>query len=107
MPSSTSEVALARRPQAALRWEKADTVLWAFTPEGIVLHNFARGLFVELDGPGEVVWARLDGAHAPEAIAEALREEPAWAAVSRARRLRFVNRLVANLADGGFLVGAA
>jgi hypothetical protein len=46
-----------------LRYEKSDTVLWAFKSNGIVLHNFSTSVFVELDGLEHVVWSYLDGSH--------------------------------------------
>lgn len=44
-------------------YEKSDTVLWALTPEGVLLHNFANQKYVELKGTEHLVWAYLDGAH--------------------------------------------
>lgn len=100
-----SSAALAEPNTPPAMWEKADTVLWAFTPDGIVLHNFARGLYVELDGPGHLVWSYLDGVHSSGAIAELLGRTPEYAQATRARQMRFVQQVVDELADGGFIRG--
>ena len=44
-------------------YEKEDTILWALTPEGILLHNFANRRYVELKGKEHLIWSYLDGAH--------------------------------------------
>jgi len=65
MPSSTAR-------SAEILHEKARTVLWAFTPDGIVLNNFARRVVIELDAQRRFVWEYLDGAHSSQDIAVAL-----------------------------------
>jgi len=45
------------------RFEKNERVLWAFMPNGIVLHNFERRQFVELTDLDAQVWAYCDGSH--------------------------------------------
>jgi hypothetical protein len=42
--------------------ERSDTVLWTIAPPGIVLHNFARRKFLQLDAKGYAAWGFLDGA---------------------------------------------
>jgi len=44
-------------------YEKEDTILWALTPDGILLHNFANRKYVELKGKDHLIWSYLDGAH--------------------------------------------
>jgi len=105
MPSSTASVLAQPAAQAETRWEKADTVLWAFTPDGIVLHNFACSRYLNLDAAAHIVWSYLDGLHAPEEIAEKLGETPAYAQAPRVRRLRQVRQVIAELVDGGFIKG--
>ena len=107
MPSYTSSAAHARKPNEALRWEKSDTVLWAFTPNGIVLHNFACGLFVELEGPAYIAWCYLDGIHVADEIAEALTVLPEYKRVPKSGRATIVTKLIADLADGGFIRSVA
>jgi len=81
--------------------EKSDSVLWAFTPDGIVLHNFERGLFAELVGQESDIWAYLDGVHSLDAVAQVLvRNDPGGA--EHARHL--VEAVAGNLVAGGFLV---
>lgn len=48
--------------------EKNDNVLWAFMPNGIILHNYERREFIELQGLEADVWAYCDGAHTVEDI---------------------------------------
>lgn len=48
--------------------EKNRHVLWAVTPEGIVLHHFERSTFLELNKIQEFVWSHLDGIHGIEEI---------------------------------------
>lgn len=107
MPSSTSEVLTRPAPVAPALWEKADTVLWAFTPDGIVLHNFARGLYLDLDAGAHVVWSYLDGVHTTAAIADKLCETAAFAGMSKPGRIRQVKRVMADLAAGGFIRSVA
>lgn len=82
-------------------YEKSDTVLWAFTPSGIVLHNFSLGRFVELDAAGLLVWELLDGVHSTEEIKHRLRSANC---MPRNLPEAFVDSLVASLASGGFAV---
>jgi hypothetical protein len=42
-------------------FEKSEHVLWAFMPNGIVLHNFKRREFIELTDLDAQVWAYCDG----------------------------------------------
>ncbi|MGB8510863.1 MAG: PqqD family protein [Pyrinomonadaceae bacterium] len=48
--------------------ERSDTVLWSLAQPGIVLHNFARRLYLELDEVGYRAWAYLDGARTVEEV---------------------------------------
>lgn len=43
------------------RFEKSEQVLWAFMPNGIVLHNFNQREFIELTDLDAQVWAYCDG----------------------------------------------
>jgi hypothetical protein len=49
--------------QKSKYYEKTDSVLWAATPEGIVLHNFCNQRYFELTGLSHQIWMYLDGAH--------------------------------------------
>ncbi|MBS1582076.1 MAG: PqqD family peptide modification chaperone [Bacteroidetes bacterium] len=53
--------------------KKNEAVMWAFTANGIVLHNTARARFIELDEVGERIWSYVDGSHSAEQILEKLR----------------------------------
>lgn len=99
-----SEAALAQRPAAEERWEKAESVLWAFTPDGIVLHNFLCGAFVELNGAEQVIWSHLDGLHSEADIVAKLADAPGLGRSRSAFRQRLVQRVLADLIDGGFVV---
>ena len=55
------------------RYEKNETVLWAFMPDGIMLHNFANRQYLELKGMQAAVWSYLDGAHSLEDIVSLLK----------------------------------
>jgi hypothetical protein len=53
-------------------FERSDRVLWSVSGTGIVLHNFDRRQFLELNMLGYRLWGFLDGGRtADEAIARA------------------------------------
>lgn len=58
-----------RSPKVDMRFlERSDTVLWSLAPGGIVLHNYARRCFLELDQLGYRLWGLLDGARPVEEV---------------------------------------
>jgi hypothetical protein len=48
--------------------ERSETVFWTLAPPGILLHNFARRCFLELDAVGYKAWAFLDGARTVDEV---------------------------------------
>lgn len=99
MPSSTSSDPVPSNGHAL--YEKNDCVLWAFTPGGIVLHNFQTSSYLELKGDEYIAWSYLDGVHTLPEIAEKL-------SAGRARGSRTamtkVTRTFEKLDRGGFVV---
>lgn len=83
-------------------FEKCPTVLWALTPNGILLHNFKTGQFVELKGDDYVTWCYLDGTHSLDAIVGILerRTDNRMQSLLRIRAKKLLNRLVTS----GFVV---
>lgn len=107
MRCSMSEAALARHRLPDDYWEKSDNVLWAFTPRGIILHNFQRGAFLELDGAEHVIWSHLDGLHGDDDIVDKLASVPELEGRGRAALHDLVQRVLADLVEGGFVVRRA
>lgn len=99
-----SEAALASHQAPDDHWEKADSVLWAFTPHGIILHNFERSAFLELDGPAHMIWSFLDGLHGDDDIVDKLAAVPELAGSGPDMRRDLVRRVLSDLVEGGFLV---
>lgn len=81
--------------------EKSDSVLWALTADGIVLHNIDRDVFVELRGIQHSIWSYLDGAHTLDCLVEVLQEQAQSEGVDLPPLIRGV---AADLLAGGFLV---
>ena len=85
-------------------YEKNDSVLWAFTPGGIVLHNFETASYLELEGDEYVAWSYFDGVHTLDEIAGKL-------STGRARNIRTAMTKVTStfekLHKGGFVVRRA
>ena len=102
-----SEAALAHEPLVLECWEKADSVLWAFTPTGIILHNFQKGAFIQLDGPEHLIWSHLDGVHSDEDIVAKLSDDPGLSHSPKAVRELLVARVLADLITGGFVARRA
>ncbi|MDE3775449.1 PqqD family protein [Sinorhizobium meliloti] len=103
MPSSISELRQEAGSELNTLWEKSDTVLWAFTSDGIVLHNFTQGICLELDATAHVVWSYLDGRHSTKDIAEKLCELPARGDSSPDGNSAFVIKVIGELLAGGFI----
>ncbi|MDX0871122.1 hypothetical protein GOE00_31490 [Sinorhizobium medicae] len=103
MPSSISELRQEAGSELNPLWEKSDTVLWAFTSDGIVLHNFTQGICLELDAAAHVVWSYLDGRHSAKDIAEKLCELPTRGDASPDGNSAFVSRVIGELLAGGFI----
>lgn len=58
----------------ARRLERSDTVLWSLSPKGIVLHNFVRREYIELDQTGYLLWSLLDGSRSIDQVIVMCRE---------------------------------
>lgn len=87
----------------SLYYEKGDTVLWALTPEGIVLHNFADRKYVELKGPEHLVWSYLDGAHSLEDIRARISGNPQTEDGSGEALGKLIEGTFEQLLAGGFI----
>ena len=84
-------------------YEKGDTILWALTPEGIVLHNFANRKYVELKGPEHLVWSYLDGAHSLEDIRARISIAPQAENGSEEALRKLIDSTFEQLFEGGFI----
>jgi hypothetical protein len=84
--------------------ERSDCVFWTLAPPGILLHNFARRRFVELDSTGYLAWGYLDGARTvTEVVMRCVARAPAR---SRPAARRKTLQLVRTLFDNGFVITA-
>src|SRR5438128_12225622 len=77
--------------------ERSDTVLWTIAPPGIVLHNFARRKYIQLDKIGYAAWGLLDGARTVKEVIDRC-------AAGRSQQRREVRSIVRTLTDNGFVV---
>lgn len=59
----------------AHRLERSDAVLWSLSPKGIVLHNFIRREYIELDQTGYLLWCLLDGSRSIDQVITMCREQ--------------------------------
>lgn len=78
--------------------ERSETVLWTIAPPGIVLHNFARRKFMQLDAVGYSAWGFLDGARTVGEVIE--RTTPHGKPALRKR----LHSVIRTLAYNGFIV---
>lgn len=83
--------------------ERSDTVLWTLAPPGIVLHNFARRLYIELDDVGYRVWAYLDGARTIDEVVARCCAEQTGSARSRRGLARRITQVIDTLFENGFI----
>jgi hypothetical protein len=97
MPSSISSDA------ASSLYEKSDSVLWAFTPDGIVLHNFETSSYLELKGDDYIAWSYFDGVHTLSEIAGKLSSRRGER--NKRTAITKVRRALEKLNKGGFVVG--
>jgi hypothetical protein len=79
--------------------ERGDTVLWTLTGHGVILHNFASHLFLELDEVGYRTWGYLDGARPVDEVISCV---AAGGSDSPSDR-REVGALIAVLLEHGFV----
>lgn len=86
-----------------LTLERSDTVLWSLSPGGIVLHNFARRCFLELDDVGYRTWAYLDGARPVDEVVRRVCEESSSADVGERQLGEKVNGIIGTLLEHGFV----
>lgn len=85
--------------------ERSDTVLWTLSPGGIVLHNFAKRVFLELDEVGYRTWAFLDGARAVDEVVARVCVDSAVGNGTRTRDIEpRVREIVDTLLEHGFVV---
>jgi hypothetical protein len=84
-------------------YEKEDTILWALTPEGILLHNFANRRYVELKGKEHLIWSYLDGAHSLKDISTLLANGHADGNGSADGPIELVEETCKRLLAGGFI----
>jgi hypothetical protein len=92
-----TNTALARRV-----FERSDRVLWSLSGTGIVLHNFDRRQFLELDMLGYRLWGFLDGGRTVEqAIARAWAAFDETVPVSQAKRESW--EIIEVLVENGFI----
>lgn len=82
--------------------KKNEAVMWAFTPNGIVLHNTERAHFLELDELGERIWSYVDGSHSAEEILEMLRATRPELDEGRSREV--LRTVLADLEFGAFIL---
>lgn len=83
--------------------ERADHVLWSLAPPGIVLHNFKRRQFLELDAIGYLAWGYLDGARTVDEVVERCCESIADQPHARAAAAKRLRDVVDMLASHGFI----
>jgi len=77
---------------------KSPEVLWALTPDGILLHHMATDKYVELGAANRCIWEYLDGFHSVEEALARASTDPS-AAVYQAGK-----ELVQSLLEAGFLI---
>jgi hypothetical protein len=82
-------------------FEKSESVLWAATPTGLILHNFITCQYLELSGGEVSLWCFLDGSSTLPEIEGRIREE----AIARHEALPNLRGVFQQLVDGGFLRG--
>lgn len=87
-------------PSQGNLYEKSLLVLWAPSPNGIVLHNFLSNTFIELRGAEEAIWARLDGLDTEADIAAAISRQ---FNIDLEPSLQLVRTMVEKLARSKFL----
>ena len=84
-------------------YEKQETILWALTPDGIVLHNFANRKYVELKGEEHLIWSYLDGAHSLKDISALIANGHSEGNGSANGRHEIVEATCKRLLAGGFI----
>lgn len=90
----------------SLRFEKCQAVLWAFLPDGIVLHNSRNHQYLELRRHAADVWAYMDGVHTLRDICAVL-SKSANGNSDESEMGSIVFSTFEQLLEGGFLVEAA
>jgi hypothetical protein len=86
-------------------FEKSDDVLWAFLPNGIILHQFSRRQFIELEGIDADIWRYCDGTR--NGIDMSVLIAPLTDRVGAGQMHEHVASVLASLFDGGFVVPCA
>ena|ERR1700694_1875594 len=82
--------------------ERSETVFWTLAPPGILLHNFARRCFLELDAVGYKAWAFLDGARTVDEVVARCCKNTSDLRTQRSLA-RAVTGLVTTLVEYGFV----
>lgn len=89
-------------------FEKSQTVLWALTPpDGILLHNFSRRLYINLYGLEKIVWDHLDGLHDAASIVALAQARASVLGMTRSKGRSVAEKVIARLTEGGFIVKRA
>lgn len=82
-------------------FEKCDKVFFAVKPDGVMLHNYETGTFMDLDKGEELLWKYCDGTMT---LAEASdRAIEGWPGSVPARQRERLRDLAEQLIAGGFL----
>lgn len=103
-PSPNAVRGTDRSPRAADAriLERSDTVLWTIAGDGILLHNFARRRYLELDALGYAAWGFLDGARTVDEVVARCTQQGRSASELRTLERR-VRRFVDVLVEHGFI----
>jgi len=83
--------------------ERSDNVLWTIAPPGILLHNFARRRFLELDEVGYKAWGYLDGARTVDEVVARCTESAGADPKSKVANIKKVHGIVQTLFAHGFV----
>jgi hypothetical protein len=81
--------------------ERSDTVLWTIAPPGIVLHNFVRRQYIQLDAVGYAAWGFLDGGRTVKEVVE--RCSSKGQPDDRTQLQRHLRGIVQTLVENGFI----
>lgn len=89
-------------------FEKSDSVLWTFMPNGIFLHNFRTSKKLELVGEEFMIWSLIDGVHSLDEVQTSVQNDLLKnSGARRTSRLGLagtVRSVFSKLAAGGFIV---
>jgi hypothetical protein len=86
------------------RYEKNESVLWAFLTDGIVLHNFVDFGYLELNGIEAAIWAYMDGAHSLSDIVNLLKNSADYGNEVGEELNRIATKTFQDLLKGKFVI---